>query len=217
VSKVPCGDAAVPDGDGHLRYAKAHGQGDLLRMESDGLYKMCCSAKIALWNVVGVQGALLSKILTEPIFLSSIIIGSVEKRDGKSVEDIARSMESDAMRAFVGRLSGRARYPLSIDVLHRLEDSETKSKAICWVANDTGLGQVIDTSTGLTEKGDTDVSKYNFFKLWTEIADYKGTYGGYKRDAEKYQAEKKELMEFFSTSGKGKWGHKPQNADDFTL
>jgi hypothetical protein len=216
VSKVPCGDAAVPDGDGHLRYAKAHGQGDLLRMESDGLYKMCCSAKIALWNVVGVQGALLSKILTEPIFLSSIIIGSVEKRDGKSVEDIARSMESDAMRAFVGRLSGRARYPLSIDVLHRLEDSETKSKAICWVANDTGLGQVIDTSTGLTEKGDTDVSKYNFFKLWTEIADYKGTYGGYKGDAEKYRKDKKKLIDFFA-SDKGEWTDKSQSADDFSL
>jgi hypothetical protein len=155
--------------------------------------------------------------LTKPIFLSSVFIGSVEKQDGKNVEDSAKSVESDAQRAFVDRLSDLARHSPHIDVLPRLEDSKTKPKAICWVANDGGLGQVIKTSTGLTEKGDTDVSKYNFFKLWTEIADYKGTYGGYKRDAEKYQAEKKELMEFFSTSGKGKWGHKPQNADDFTL
>jgi hypothetical protein len=217
VSKVPCGDAAVPDGDGHLRYVKAHGQGEILTREPDGLYKMSCSDKIALWNVVGVQGALLSKILTEPIFLSSIFIGSVEKRDGKSVEDIARSVERDAKRAFVDRLSGQAHHPPHIEVLRRSDDSETKPKAICWVANDDGLGQVIETSTGLPEKGDTDVSKYNFFKLWTEITGCKGTYGGYKSGAKQYQTEKEGLMKFFSSNGKGKWTHKPQNADDFSL
>jgi double stranded RNA-specific editase B len=217
VSKVPCGDAAVPDGDGHLRYVKAHGQGEILTREPDGLYKMSCSDKIALWNVVGVQGALLSKILTEPIFLSSIFIGSVEKQDGKNVEDSAKSVESDAQRAFVDRLSDLARHSPHIDVLPRLEDSKTKPKAICWVANDGGLGQVIKTSTGLTEKGDTDVSKYNFFKLWTEITGCKGTYGGYKSGAKQYQTEKEGLMKFFSSNGKGKWTHKPQNADDFSL
>jgi hypothetical protein len=217
VSKVPCGDAAVPDGDGHLRYVKAHGQGEILTREPDGLYKMSCSDKIALWNVVGVQGALLSKILTEPIFLSSIFIGSVEKQDGKNVEDSAKSVESDAQRAFVDRLSDLARHSPHIDVLPRLEDSKTKPKAICWVANDGGLGQVIKTSTGLTEKGDTDVSKYNFFKLWTELTGCKGTYGGYKSGAKQYQTEKEGLMKFFSSNGKGKWTHKPQNADDFSL
>jgi hypothetical protein len=98
-----------------------------------------------------------------------------------------------------------------------LEDSKTKPKAICWVANDSGLGQVIETSTGLTDKGDTDVSKYNFFKLWTELTGCKGTYGGYKSGAKQYREDKKELIKFFSTSGKGKWGHKPQNADEFPL
>lgn len=38
--------------------------------------RMCtCSDKIALWNVVGVQGSLLSTKLIEPIFIQSITIG----------------------------------------------------------------------------------------------------------------------------------------------
>jgi len=38
--------------------------------------RMCtCSDKIALWNVVGVQGSLLSTKLMEPIFIQSITIG----------------------------------------------------------------------------------------------------------------------------------------------
>ena len=36
---------------------------------------MCCSDKMAMWNCVGIQGALMSMFLVEPIYLSSMIIG----------------------------------------------------------------------------------------------------------------------------------------------
>ncbi|CAL1289812.1 unnamed protein product [Larinioides sclopetarius] len=41
----------------------------------DPTWSMSCSDKIALWNVCGIQGALLSSLLAAPIYLSSIIFG----------------------------------------------------------------------------------------------------------------------------------------------
>ncbi|KAF8771905.1 tRNA-specific adenosine deaminase 1 like protein [Argiope bruennichi] len=41
----------------------------------DPTWSMSCSDKIALWNVCGIQGALLSSLLEAPVYLSSIIFG----------------------------------------------------------------------------------------------------------------------------------------------
>ena len=93
ISKPPCGDAAVfglhenhenRSRRGIPRATPADGEripeNDYTFGEYQGsglarLHKMCCSAKIARWNVTGVQGALLS-LYIEPVYFSSITIGS---------------------------------------------------------------------------------------------------------------------------------------------
>lgn len=59
---------------------------------------MSCSDKLAAWDVLGLQGSLLSEAL-EPIYLSGVILGGVP-------EEMRKIVKEDCKQAFYGRLQG---------------------------------------------------------------------------------------------------------------
>jgi tRNA-specific adenosine deaminase 1 len=67
------------------------------RADAPPVLSMACSDKIARWDVLGVQGALLSAVLARPLYIDSIIIGEVP-------EDLRVLVRGDCERAFWGRL-----------------------------------------------------------------------------------------------------------------
>ncbi|VDI11131.1 Hypothetical predicted protein [Mytilus galloprovincialis] len=100
ISKAPCGDGSVftlsqpgshtDTGNIHLpiqsdkkqgllraKIARGEGAIPVSELPDDRLHKMSCSDKICKWNVLGLQGALLSSVMDSPIFLSSVVVGDV--------------------------------------------------------------------------------------------------------------------------------------------
>lgn len=87
------------------------------RADSPTTLCMSCSDKIASWNVLGIQGALLAKLL-EPIYMSTIIIGDID------ISDRAQLMK-ECERAFYGRISGiEGKYEITLlDLINNLNSN----------------------------------------------------------------------------------------------
>ena len=159
VNKIPCGDACIQLGskkESRLRFRKIAGEGNVLNTEGDlSNFKMCCSEKIALWNVVGVQGAHLSQFLNRPVYLSTILVKGLLHLD----------QEAQLKRAFYGRLkemdlknlpSGYGlNEPVIVGVVGETVHA-TNKQALCWV---DGKGELINGSDGTRAKGILDISK----------------------------------------------------------
>jgi hypothetical protein len=81
---------------------------------------MTCSDKIAVWNAVGIQGALLSHILASPLYVDSITVGR-------------KFSEPHARRALCCRLQDFSydKYPLDLMLRDEVRRSERGSEEVC--------------------------------------------------------------------------------------
>ncbi|XP_024418097.1 double-stranded RNA-specific editase 1 isoform X1 [Desmodus rotundus] len=194
-------------------------------LQGERLLTMSCSDKMARWNVVGIQGSLLS-IFVEPIYFSSIILGSLYHGDHLS-------------RAMYQRISNiedlPALYTLNKPLLSGISNAEARQPgkapnfSVNWTVGDSAI-EVINATTGKDELGRASrLCKHALYCRWMRVhgkvpshllrsrITKPNMYHESKLVAKEYQAAKACLFRAFIKAGLGAWVEKPTEQDQFSL
>ncbi|KAF6384320.1 adenosine deaminase RNA specific B1 [Rhinolophus ferrumequinum] len=117
-------------------------------LQGERLLTMSCSDKMARWNVVGVQGSLLS-IFVEPVYFSSIILGSLYHGDHLSRAVYQRIANIEDLPPL---------YVLNKPLLSGISNAEARQPgkapnfSVNWTVGDSAI-EVINATTGKDELG----------------------------------------------------------------
>ncbi|GAB1295267.1 Double-stranded RNA-specific editase 1 [Apodemus speciosus] len=180
---------------------------------------------VSSWNVVGIQGSLLS-IFVEPIYFSSIILGSLYHGDHLS-------------RAMYQRISNiedlPPLYTLNKPLLSGISNAEARQPgkapnfSVNWTVGDAAI-EVINATTGKDELGrPSRLCKHALYCRWMRVhgkvpphllrtkITKPTTYHESKLAAKEYQAAKARLFTAFIKAGLGAWVEKPTEQDQFSF
>lgn len=196
-------------------------------LQGERLRTMSCSDKIARWNIIGLQGALLSHFM-EPVYLESIVLGSLFSA-------------THMYRAVCGRIEQTVQGlppPFKLNQPKMNQGSSTESRqpqkaptiAVNWDCEEDQL-EVLNAMTGRQE-GDTSsrLCKRKFLARFVDLLTHVPTitdintrevknlsYGDLKSLSTNYEMSKHAMVTAFSRAGLGQWITKPMEEDSFYL
>lgn len=218
-TKIEGGEGTIPVAQGFT-----HQTWDGIMNGDQRLLTHSCSDKVCRWNVLGVQGALLSQFIS-PVYLDSIVLGSMFHAGHMT-------------RAVGGRLSGYIDslpegYMLNKPKLNKMNSIMTRqiqkspSHAINWILGDRRI-EIINATTGKREDGFLSrLSKRELFKRYCHMFSKVPSkieqkmkpvlYCDAKGMSNKYQQAKKSLSAAFFKAELGWWVEKPVEVDQFEI
>jgi len=257
INTAPCGDARIfsphealageeadrhpnRNSRGQLRTKIESGEGTIPVKSNDGiqtwdgvmqgarLLTMSCSDKVCRWNVLGVQGSLLSYYL-HPVYLHSVVLGSLFH-------------PTHMYRALAGRIQSvlpslPENYSLHTPRLNLLSSAEVRQpgKAPNYSVSWTKGRQEVEVVDAMKGKGQENgkssrLCKVSMFKRWLELGKCNelskiedlsnplpSIYNEAKLGSKKFQEVKRLLYKAFKDAELGHWVKKPMEQDDFEV
>ncbi|UJR27274.1 hypothetical protein I4U23_008569 [Adineta vaga] len=200
---------------GHLRYKLSVGMETIDAEPLQRFAIMSCSDKILKWNVLGVQGALLSNLI-EPIKLASITFLSGFKQSHTSRAVCCRlEKATDPVRVHHPMI-GRVKYPLVQPQEYDCDYSYAWSTSF--------QGEIIDARTGRPVTGGTSLiskvvllSEYRLvcqrLKLQPITSD--SSYYNLKQTAKEYNQKKRAMTAYLEQKKFGYWSHEKRHLEQF--
>ncbi|KAM9307868.1 double-stranded RNA-specific editase B2 [Gastrophryne carolinensis] len=253
ISTSPCGDARINSPyeitsdlnrfkhivrkfRGHLRTKIESGEGTVPVkikppvqtwdgvLSGEQLITMSCTDKITRWNILGLQGALLSHFI-EPIYMHSIIVGSLH-HTGHLSRVMSHRIED------IGHLPGpyRHNHPLlsGLSNAEARQPGKSPNFSINWISGNSDL-EIISTTTGKKSCGNPSrLCKHLLYLRWSRLygklsarttsnPEVPSIYCEAKLLGSQYQLVKQQLFKAIQKAGLGTWVKKPPEQDQFIL